>query len=234
MTDDDEMVREVARLDRQVERGGVRTQGLLNRSFERISELEAILLGLVDRLIASGVVAEVDLVAAARQVEAEAVARGEGLDHLVTLREDPPDGAAPVEVDCAARMPVCHAVCCKLSVALSAPEVESGELRWDLGHPYRLRREADGRCTHQVRETGSCGVYEDRPRPCRTYSCANDGRIWKDFAAVELNTEWLAAHFTPDEPRFEPPRARPPLPLWLGAPPVPETVGHDRDSADSA
>jgi len=234
VTDDEQMIHQVARLDRQVERGGVRTQQLLNRSFERISELEAILLALVDRLVAAGVVAEDDLVTAARQVETEAVARGEGLDHLVTLREDLPDApAAPVEVDCAARMPVCRAVCCQLSVALSADEVESGRLRWDLGHPYRLRREADGRCTHQDRETGWCGAYEDRPRPCRTYSCATDTRIWKDFAAVELNTEWLAAHFTPDEPRFAPPQARPPLPLRLGTPTAVGTVATGRDTADT-
>lgn len=223
MSDDEAMIQGVSRLDRQLERAGVRTQQLFNRSFERLSELEAILLGLVDRLIAAGVVEADDLVAAARQVEAEMVARGEGLDHLVTLREDPPGPAAePVSVDCAARMPVCRAICCHLSVALSAAEVESGRVRWDLGRPYRLRREADGRCTHQDRETGWCGVYEDRPLPCRTYSCATDGRIWKNFAAVELNTEWLAAHFGPDELRFVPPRPRPPRSLRLGAAPVTE------------
>jgi Fe-S-cluster containining protein len=220
---DDERIREVARLDRQVERSGVRTQQLLNRSFERISELEAILLGLVDRLVASGVVGADDLVAAARQVEAEAAARGEGQEHLVTLREDPPGAPLPVvEVDCAARMPVCRGVCCHLSVALSAGEVEAGRLRWDLGHPYRLRREADGRCTHQVRETGFCGVYEDRPGPCRTYTCATDERIWKDFAAMELNTEWLAANAGPDGPRFAPPQVRPPRLLPRTPPPAVE------------
>ena len=221
LSNDEDMIHEVGRLDRQVERAGVRTQRLLNRSFERLSELEAILLGLVDRLVAAGVVVEDDLVAAARQVEAEAVARGEGTDHLVTLREDVPgEPGEPVAVDCAARMPVCHAVCCKLSVALSAAEVESGGLRWDLGNPYRLRREADGRCTHQVRETGWCGVYEDRPLPCRTYTCATDGRIWKDFAAMELNVEWLAAHLMPDERGFVPPQARPPRSLRLDPPPA--------------
>jgi Fe-S-cluster containining protein len=220
VTDDETMHGEVAGLDRQVERSAVRTQQLFNRSFERASELEAILLGLVDRLVAAGVVDTDDLLASARSVEAEMAARGEGLDHLVTLREDPPDATAvPAVVDCAARMPVCHAVCCKLSVSLSAAEVETGRLRWDLGHPYRLRREADGRCTHQVRETGWCGVYEDRPLPCRTYTCATDGRIWKDFAAVELNTEWLAAHFKADEPRFAPPEPRPPLPFLRGTAP---------------
>lgn len=209
MTGDRDMERSIARLDRQVERAVVREQRLHNLSFERIAELEAIVLGLVDRLVGAGVVAEDELVAAARRVEAAAAERGEGLDHLVTLREDPPgETAGPAVVDCAARMPVCRAVCCHLSVALSAEEVERGRLRWDLGNPYRLRREADGRCTHQDRDTGWCGVYDDRPRPCRTYSCATDGRIWKDFAAMELNEEWLAANFGRDEPRFVPPRAR--------------------------
>jgi Fe-S-cluster containining protein len=233
VTDDEAMDREVANLDRQVQRSGVRTQQLFNRSFERLSELEAMLLGLVDRLVAAGVVDTDDLVAAARRVDAEVAARGEGLDHLVILREDPPDATTePVVVDCAARMPVCHAVCCKLSVSLSAAEVETGRLRWDLGHPYRLRREADGRCTHLDRETGWCGVYQDRPRTCRTYTCATDGRIWKDFAAVELNTEWLAAHFGPDEPRFAPAKARVPLPMWRGT--APGVVGREERPDDPA
>jgi hypothetical protein len=213
---------EVAGLERQVERSGVRTQQLFKRSFERLSELETMLVGLIDRLVAAGVVDADDLAAAARRVRAEIVARGEGLQHLVTLRDDPPGAVTePAAVDCAARMPVCHAVCCKLSVSLGAVDVESGRLRWDLGHPYLLRREADGRCTHQDRESGWCGVYEDRPRPCRTYTCATDDRIWKDFVAVELNTEWLAAHFGPDGPRFVPPKAGPPLPIGRGTTPGP-------------
>jgi hypothetical protein len=208
----DDGPRTLAGLDRQVERGGIRTQRLLNRSFERLAELEAILLGLVDRLVEQGIVVEGELVEAARRVEAEAAARGDGLDHLVILREDPPGGAPPpLAVDCASRMHVCHAICCQLAVSLSAAEVESGKLRWDLGNPYRLRREADGRCTHQDRATGWCAVYDDRPQPCRTYTCATDARIWKDFEAMELNHEWLATHFQPDGPRFAPPSGRRPI-----------------------
>jgi Fe-S-cluster containining protein len=205
-SDDDASLDMERRLDRQLERGGIRTQQLLNRSFERLSELEAILLGLVDHLVAAGAVTSDELASAAGRVEAEMAARGDGLEHLVTLREDPPGPPPePAHVDCAARMPVCRAICCHLSVALSAGEVEAGRLRWDLGNPYRLRREADGRCTHQDRASGFCGAYEDRPRPCRTYTCATDPRIWKDFEAMELNTEWLASQrATLDGPRFVP------------------------------
>jgi Fe-S-cluster containining protein len=111
----------------------------------------------------------------------------------VALRVDEPGAAAepPAQVDCAARMHVCHSVCCKLDFALSAEEVEQGVVRWDLGRPYLIRHAETGYCVHNDRATGGCGVYADRPQVCRAYSCAGDKRIWKDFDAMELNTEWL-------------------------------------------
>ena len=70
-------------------------------------------------------------------------------------REDTPEEEAEPEVfvDCAARMPICQAVCCKLAIHLSADEVTGGTLRWDTQTPFLLQREDDGRCTHQDRET---------------------------------------------------------------------------------
>jgi Putative zinc- or iron-chelating domain len=191
-------------LERQLERGGVRTQTLFNRTFERLSEVEAMLLGLIDVLLARKVVTEAEIEPAVRRIEEQVAARGEEPVEAVGLRMDDAAAAARPEavVDCAARMHVCHAVCCKLAVKLDAAEVESGRLRWDLGRPYYLRKEADGRCTHQDRATGGCGVYADRPKPCRQYSCANDGRIWKDFDRMILNDEWLATHFKSNEPQF--------------------------------
>ena len=111
-------------------------------------------------------------------------------------REDSPDEEAEPEVfvDCAARMPICQAVCCKLAVHLSADEVIGGKVRWDPETPYLLQREADGRCTHQDTGTGFCGAYEDRPAPCRRYSCAGDRRIWRDFEGMVLNQEWIDAN----------------------------------------
>ena len=191
-------------LERQLERDSIRTQGLFNRSFERLSELEQLLLGLLDVLVQRGVVAEGEVEPAARAVAEEISQRTEEQPHKVILRTDSEEQAAKPEafVDCAARMPVCHAVCCKLTVQLSADEVEAGAVRWDLGRPYVLRREEDGRCTHQDRGTGFCGVYADRPKPCRQYSCANDRRIWRDFEGMVLNQEWLDAHLGADEPQL--------------------------------
>lgn len=198
MTDD------VAAVDRQLTRSAIRTQRLFNRTFERLTELEAILLGLVDVLVRRGVVTEEELEPAARAIETELARRGEGLEHAAGVRHDAPEAAeaADVVVDCAARMPVCRAVCCKLAVALSRPEVEAGRLAWDVGRPYYLRKGPDGRCSHQVRETGACGVYDERPQPCRRYTCATDPRIWKDFERQELNVEWLAANVPPDGPQL--------------------------------
>ena len=111
-------------------------------------------------------------------------------------REDSPDEDAKPEVfvDCAARMPVCQAVCCKLGIHLSADEVLGDRLRADPDKPFLLQRDDDGRCTHQERWTGFCGVYEDRPKPCRRYSCAGDRRIWRDFEGMVLNQEWIDAN----------------------------------------
>ena len=89
------------------------------------------------------------------------------------------------EVDCAARIHLCHAACCRLSFALSQQDVEEGILRWELGDPYMGRREADGYCHHLDRATLRCSVREHRPIPCRAYTCKQDRRIWKDFDGME-------------------------------------------------
>ena len=111
-------------------------------------------------------------------------------------REDSAEEQARPEVlvDCAARMPVCQAICCKLAIHLSAAEALDDGLRTDPDNPFLLLREEDGRCTHQERGSGFCGVYADRPKPCRQYSCAGDRRIWRDFDGMVLNQEWLDAN----------------------------------------
>jgi Fe-S-cluster containining protein len=109
---------------------------------------------------------------------------------------DGSDDAAFVAVDCAARMHVCHAVCCRLKFPLSCGEVDAGKVKWDIGHPYIIRHDSSGWCAHNDRETGCCGVYDDRPAVCRRYSCAGDQRIWKDFDAMVLNQEWIDENLT--------------------------------------
>jgi len=201
----------VAELDRQVERASLFTHASFDRIASRASGIQAELHELVDVLRSKGVLSEDDL--GKPEVPPGAGVEGGGAPRVpwptIALRTDQGEGTAPVEVNCAERMHVCHAVCCKLHFALTAGEVDAGKVRFDLGFPYLIRHDSDGYCTHNDRTTGSCGVYADRPGVCRHYSCANDERIWKDFANMELNHEWLDANLA-ETPRI---RLRIDLPL---------------------
>jgi hypothetical protein len=86
-----------------------------------------------------------------------------------------------VWIDCENRIPQCRAACCRLSFALSQQDVEEGRVKWDLGHPYMIRRASDGYCHHLDRHRMGCGIYNQRPVVCRGYDCRNDARIWADF-----------------------------------------------------
>lgn len=198
------MSEELRALERQVERGSLFTHTALGRAGARTREIESFVFGLLDTLLAHETVTldEVEraVVAARRQLDE----RGEPPEPAVVLRADPESvvDEPPVTVNCEERLPVCHAVCCKLDFPLSAEEVEAGELRWDLGRPYLIRHDEHGRCVHNDPETGACGVYEERPLTCRRYSCAGDERIWTDFERVELNHEWLDANLSSAPPRL--------------------------------
>ena len=101
------------------------------------------------------------------------------------------------KVDCASRLHVCKASCCKLPLALSKEDVEEGVLRWDLGRPYIIAHGPDGFCVHLDRAQRCCSIYAQRPIPCRGYDCSRDARIWLDFENKVLNPrieepDWLA------------------------------------------
>jgi Fe-S-cluster containining protein len=198
----------VAALDRQIERGSFFTQAALQRGFARINQAETVLTRLVEVLADKDLLApeEVGFTAADDQREGG----GEDLEPTaiawpsIALRvDDPEEQAERLEVDCAARMPVCQAVCCRLSFPLSADEVDSGRVKWDIGHPYVIRQETSGFCTHNDAATRGCRIYEDRPAVCRRYSCVNDGRIWKDFDNMVLNQEWIDEHLGQRDLRVE-------------------------------
>ena len=89
-------------------------------------------------------------------------------------------------IDCDARLHLCQARCCSFAVKLSRQDLEEGEVAWDIDHPYRLPRKADGYCTYLARtgdDAGRCTNYLPRPATCRSYSCRDDARVWLDFEA---------------------------------------------------
>ena len=157
----------ISELDRQVQRGSMFTQAVLQRTSQRLSETEAILARVIDHLAARdlvdpealGLVSEEPAAARRRNVPASTIPWP-----AVALREDDPGPSEPPElVDCEARMPVCQAVCCRLKFPLSAPEVDQGLVKWDIGHPYLIRHESDGWCSHIDR--GSQGLHRLRAPP---------------------------------------------------------------------
>jgi Fe-S-cluster containining protein len=181
-------------LERQTERGNLFAHAVLSEQANRADENEAIVRGLVELLVQNRVVGADELRDAVNAVRTQT-----GVGIVIRVDgEGPEDDFTPV--DCATRLPVCHAVCCRLRFPLTVEEVESGAMRWDLGRPYFNRHGEDGYCHQCDGETHACGVYESRPAPCREYSCAGDTRIWKDFDAMVLNDEWIAENLDAASP----------------------------------
>ena len=168
----------VNELERQVQRGSLFTHTLLTEQAERANTTEALVNGLIDVLIQDGVIEADRLRQAAEAVQDETAAAGNLATVGVAIRIDGDEAdEPPAIVDCAARLPICQAACCRMRFALSAPEIESGPVKWDLGRPYFNRRGPDGYCHQCDSGTHACGVYDERPGVCRRSStpCA-DGR----------------------------------------------------------
>jgi hypothetical protein len=179
-------------LERQVERDALFTNGEVARAFAQTEEISAFLYGMADLLIEAGVFDADALTGAALRVQVERAEKGERVLPAAVLRSDDPEAEASEPVDCAARMHVCHAVCCTFDFALTAEEVEAGHAKFDLGRPYFIRHDASGYCTHNDSDSHGCTIYDDRPGLCHAYTCANDTRIWSDFDNMVLNDAFLS------------------------------------------
>jgi Fe-S-cluster containining protein len=87
------------------------------------------------------------------------------------------------DIDCEARLHLCHGRCCAFSFELTTQDLDEGVVRWELEEPYVIRHEADNFCTHLDRGTLGCNVYPQRPAACRGFDCRADRRVWLDFDA---------------------------------------------------
>lgn len=105
-------------------------------------------------------------------------------------RIDPPDAAPEAVINCAERVHLCKAVCCKLNFALTPSEVRSGKVKWDPKLPYLIAHGEDGYCAHLDHSKG-CTIFEDRPALCRRFDCRTDGRVWIDFERAIPNKAWI-------------------------------------------
>lgn len=111
----------------------------------------------------------------------------------VIYDDDPTDKyAAPaVVIDCASRVALCRAACCRLGFSLTPQDLREGIVAWDFGAPYRNAQRSGGYCRHLDHNSHTCEVYAHRPRVCRTHDCRADRRIWIDFDARIVNPDIL-------------------------------------------
>jgi Fe-S-cluster containining protein len=192
----DELDREpLSELERQVEHGSLFVHAALTEHASRANQIEAVVNGLADLLVRLDVVSTADLVDSVETTRKVITKAGKQLSLGVAIRGDAESVTIPAdEIDCEARIPFCKAVCCRLRFPLTVAEIESGPVKWELGRPYFNRQAPNGYCHCFDDSAHGCTVYEDRPAPCRQYSCASDERIWKDFEGMVINQEWIDAH----------------------------------------
>jgi Fe-S-cluster containining protein len=182
-------------LERQTERGNLFTHTVLTDQIVRQNESDSFLFGLIDYLTQKGIIVPDDLEKYVSSVKKETIDKKEYAQLGVAIRVDAENESHQfIPVNCEERLPICKAACCKLSFALSIQEIETGEIKWELGKPYHIRHQANGYCCHLKNEDKKCTLYEKRPSVCKKYSCANDKRIWTDFDKMVLNNEWIDAN----------------------------------------
>jgi Fe-S-cluster containining protein len=164
----------------------------LNANTTKLLESASFLYALIELLNEKGLV-KIDEIESKKQEVAERLldsylSKGMG----VAMQEDERDKYGfeeTVEIDCASRVHLCKAACCRMSFALSQQDVEEGVIKWDLGRPYLIAQDADGYCRHLDRETNCCTVRDQRPLPCRGYDCRKDKRVWVDFEGRMINPD---------------------------------------------
>lgn len=177
-------------LRHQITEGLLYTHSRLNANQRKTLEAASFLYALVEMLNEKGLLAIAELDARQQSVikRLREQTRREGNGAVF---QDPeydkynfPHGA---QIDCAERVHLCKASCCRLPFALSKQDVREGIVHWDFGQPYLIEHNVAGYCTHMAQDTCACTIYDQRPAPCRGYDCCHDQRIWLDFAQMIPN-----------------------------------------------
>lgn len=188
----------VAALREEVAGGFLYSHRRANANTSRMLEVASFLYALVELLKEKGLIT-IDELDARKDAVAERVNQRFLSKGMGVVMQDPERDKYQVEhgikIDCASRVHLCKAACCRLWFPLSKQDVQEGIVQWDLSHPYVIAQDADGYCTHNDRTGCHCTIYQHRPLPCRTFDCRQDERIWLDFDNKVINPE-LDAIFT--------------------------------------
>jgi Fe-S-cluster containining protein len=96
-----------------------------------------------------------------------------------------------VMIDHKGRLPLCRAVCCSFTFALTKEEVQKGHIKWNPKRPYFIARDEDGFCVHLDRNTLTCCIWEERPQRCRQYDCRKDPDVWLNWEKRIVNPNYF-------------------------------------------
>jgi Fe-S-cluster containining protein len=176
-----------------------------NANTSKVLEVASFSYALIELLMERGLISVEELDARKKEVGQRLIEKFVGKGMGVALTDDEQDKydyQSEVYIDCENRIQLCRGACCRLRFALTTQDLEEGKVKWELGHPYMIRHDADGYCHHIERGSCKCGVYENRPVVCRAYDCRRDKRIWEDFENKLVSPD-LEKLFPQAQPQLE-------------------------------
>lgn len=181
-------------LRRELSEGLLYAHARLADNAKKATEAESFVYGLIELLVEKGLVSVEELDDRKRTIAERLAKKSRERGMGVVLQEpeyDKDTYPGVVEIDCENRVEFCKAACCKLPFALSKQDIRERIINWDLGQPYLIAQREDGYCSHLQSNGCQCGVWKNRPVPCRAYDCRKDNKIWLDFANKVVNPEIL-------------------------------------------
>jgi Fe-S-cluster containining protein len=174
----------------EIEQGLAYLHGRVGATAGRAFESAAFVYALIELVVERGILTIEEIDARKKQLAPRLLKRFESQDEGVAVQDSAHDKyQAPqeVQIDCASRLHLCKAACCKMVFPLSQQDVKENVVHWELGRPYVIAKGEDGYCRHLERTCRRCTVHAARPLPCRVYDCRNDGRVWLDFEGRVIN-----------------------------------------------
>jgi Fe-S-cluster containining protein len=175
---------------REIAEGLLYTHSRLNTNTRKTLESASFLYALVELLDEKGLLTIEELderkMVVGKRLAEEFRQNGDGV-MLQDPEYDKYSFQEEVELDCASRVHLCRAACCRLPFALSKQDIREGIVHWELGRPYLIAHNGNGTCDHLEAATTTCAVWANRPVPCRAFDCRKDERIWLDYEQMVLN-----------------------------------------------
>jgi hypothetical protein len=175
---------------REIEEGLAYLHARVGATAARVLESASFVYALIELVVERGLLSIEEIDARKKQLAPRLLKRFESQDEGVAIQHsahDKYETPQEVQIDCANRLHLCKAACCKMVFPLSQQDVEEHVVHWELGQPYVIAKGEDGYCRHLDRQCLRCTVHAARPLPCRVYDCRNDPRIWLDFEGRVIN-----------------------------------------------